>query len=191
MSGMAAEATPERDRQDDVLRRLIGRDPTPEERNTAAAYGDLRWALRAAREDAGLSQTEIAAGMELAQSEVSRLETSIGPATRIGRIRDYLAACRARMRVVVTTAAGREFHSPAIEQGHMTAAMRDALFDGIFALDKTVDDAMHDRRLTPEQAAWLREAFLRHLLGKSAIPGGAAETREAAEARGEAAGMNA
>ena len=189
MSGVRGEATPERGLREDVVRRLIGREPTAEELQAAAAYGDLRWALRAAREDAGLSQTEIAARMALGQSEVSRLESSVGPITRLGRIRNYLAACGADMRVVVTTASGRELHSPATPAGAIPAPKRDALYDAILALDRTLDQTTRGRLITPEQAGRLRESFLRHLLGTPEARGGAPEGRETVAAPAAPAGM--
>lgn len=151
------------ERQDEVVRRLIGRDPTADERHAATAYGDLRWALRGAREDARLSQTDIAQGMALAQSEVSRLETSIGPMTRIGRMYDYLRTCRAQMQVDVMTCTDRTFRVPIAGSARLPAASRDALIDGIAALDATLRDATDRRLLDAGQAAWLREAFLQHL----------------------------
>lgn len=173
------------DRRESVVGQLIGRAPTAAETQAAAAYGDLRWALRAAREDAGLSQTEVAGRMELGQSEVSRLESSVGPITRLGRIRNYLAACGATMEVVVTTAAGRELRSPAAAAVAMAAPDRAALLDAILAFDRAIGETTRRRQMAPEQAVSLREAFLRHLLGRPAASGG---TREAAAAPAGMAG---
>ena len=172
-------------RRDEVVRVLIGRDATEEERQTAATYGDLRWALRVAREDAGLSQTEIAARMAIAQSEVSRLETSVGPVTRLGRLRDYLAACGARMQVVVTTRAGRELRSPAAAAGAMVGARR-----AVDAMNRTLDAAVLARELTPAQALRLHQTFVRHLMAAPAALGGGGNAHETEVTPAAPAGMS-
>jgi len=107
-----------------VAARLTGRVPTPRERAEAAFYGGLRPVLLAARDDAVLSQSDLAQRLEMGQSEVSRLETSVGPRTRLGRIRDYLAGCGARLAVVVSTATGRTF-TIAEAEGDLAAASRE------------------------------------------------------------------
>ena len=87
---------------------IIGRAPTDEELEESLGYDELRRALRHARIDADESQAELARRLKVGQSEVSRLETSVGPTTQFGRIRNYLKACGAQFKVVVQTATGQE-----------------------------------------------------------------------------------
>jgi transcriptional regulator with XRE-family HTH domain len=68
-------------------------------------YDDLRDRLRTMRSIAGLSQAAVAERLEIGQSEVSRLETSLGPGTRLGRIRAYLATCDASLSFSIEPAA--------------------------------------------------------------------------------------
>jgi len=90
-----------------LARRLIGRAPTAHEMAEAAFYDSIRPVLLAARDDASLSQTDVAKRLRIGQSEVSRLETSVGPSTRLGRLQNYLAGCGAHLALVVQTASGR------------------------------------------------------------------------------------
>jgi hypothetical protein len=92
-----------------VAQRLLGRRLTEAELVESARYDDLRAALRSARDDAELSQSAIAQCLALTQSEVSRLETSVGPGTRLGRVQRYLAACGAQLVLLIRTARAHEF----------------------------------------------------------------------------------
>ena len=86
--------------------RLLGRPPTNAELAEGAEQDALRTLLLQARECAGQSQSEVARRMGVRQSEVSRLETSIGPGTRLGRLRAYLAACDATLTLTLRMADG-------------------------------------------------------------------------------------
>ncbi|GIK98241.1 MAG: hypothetical protein BroJett029_24500 [Alphaproteobacteria bacterium] len=69
-------------------------------------YERLRLAMRDTRESAGKLQAEIAAELDKTQSEISRLERGVGPATGIGRIKSYVEACGGRFGCVVIDARG-------------------------------------------------------------------------------------
>jgi hypothetical protein len=150
--------------------RLLGQDLTQEEIAEATAYDDLRAVLLAARDDADRSQTEIAEKMAIKQSEVSRLETTVGPGTRIGRLKKYLEACDARLSVVVHTAQGRQLPwgaplgaEPAVALGEAYMAATPAaelqMLDDILALDASLGAA----GIAAGDAVRIRHAFLTQL----------------------------
>lgn len=91
----------------EVVSSILGRAPSEYEVDEGIWYDALRATLRQARADDETSQGQIAERLKVAQSEVSRLETSVGPGTSLGRVRDYLRACGARIDVTITTRAGR------------------------------------------------------------------------------------
>ena len=166
-----AEAPTEPNREPSTVEAILGRPPTQAELEESSGYDELRDALRAAREDKGLSQIEIAGLMELGQSEVSRLETSVGPGTRFGRIRNYLNACGAQFEVVVRTSQGREFKawhdhdSAAAETGSWLGQAAEPLAPDqvltpfIFA----VDDAIQQHGFSVAQARKFRVNLMRQM----------------------------
>lgn len=56
-------------------------------------FDDLRGRLRRLRKAQNLSQAELAGRLQRPQSEISRLENSLGPGARLGNVRDYVRAC--------------------------------------------------------------------------------------------------
>lgn len=86
---------------------ILGRPPSEYEVEEGIWYDALRVTLRRARADDKTSQGQIAERLKVAQSEVSRLETSVAPGTSLGRVRDYLRACGARINVMIVTRTGR------------------------------------------------------------------------------------
>lgn len=164
---------------DATVRRLIGRPLTAAEQRESAAYDALRAALRGARDDAALSQAELARRLELGQSEVSRLETAVGPGTRLGRIRRYLAVCGAELFLTVRTAAGRDLGMSPDAPRRQAAAPADRSVAAGEQAQRTLilhilalDEAMAQERLAPGQAARLRQGFLRRVQ-EMLTPGGA------------------
>lgn len=91
---------------DDLVEALIGRRPSDAEAREADWYQRVRAVMRMARDDSEKGQTDLAKELGVAQSEVSRLETSLGPGTRLDKLRGYLQACAARMSLSVETAKG-------------------------------------------------------------------------------------
>jgi transcriptional regulator with XRE-family HTH domain len=106
-SAVAAAGPDDFNSLSDAVAVVTGRRPTDREIRESAWYDSLRNAVRLARQDAGSSQTDVANCLGLTQSEVSRLETSLGPGTRLGRLRDYLGACAAEIDMAITTTQGR------------------------------------------------------------------------------------
>lgn len=66
-------------------------------------YERLRRRMVAARKSHGKSQGDVARAMETSQSEVSRLETSLGPGTRLGTLRGYVAACETTVEALLVS----------------------------------------------------------------------------------------
>lgn len=81
---------------DAMTEALLGKKPSTEEKEWLAWYEELRLALRHCRRVAGLSQEQVAQKVDRPQSEISRLERGLGPATSLGRIKDYVAATGGR-----------------------------------------------------------------------------------------------
>jgi transcriptional regulator with XRE-family HTH domain len=164
---MSRTGLPPTETAPDTAERLIGRPLTPAERDEGEAYDALRAALRAAREDAGLAQAELARRLELGQSEVSRAETSVGPGTRLGRIRAYLAACGAHLELRVRTAKGRVIEVEPDPAAHATRAQAERdLIAHVLALDETLEQD----QVAPDLARRLRRDFLRRL-GQAPLAG--------------------
>lgn len=63
-------------------------------------FDDLRGRLRRLRKAQNLSQAELAGRLHRPQSEISRLENSLGPGSRLGNVRDYVRACGEDFNVV-------------------------------------------------------------------------------------------
>ena len=63
-------------------------------------FDDLRGRLRRLRKAQNLSQAELAGRLRRPQSEISRLENSLGPGSRLGNVRDYVRACGEDFNVV-------------------------------------------------------------------------------------------
>lgn len=88
----------------DAVQWLMGVEPTKEEAQELAWYEAMRKNLQSCRAASGLLQGDIAEKLGRSQSEVSRLERSLGPATGIGRIKDYVEACGGQFRCLVSNA---------------------------------------------------------------------------------------
>lgn len=63
-------------------------------------FDDLRGQLRRLRKARNLSQVELAGRLHRPQSEISRLENSLGPGSRLGNVRDYVRACGEDFNIV-------------------------------------------------------------------------------------------
>jgi transcriptional regulator with XRE-family HTH domain len=117
-------------------------------------FESLRRQLRALRKERGLSQTVVAERLERPQSEVSRLENSLGPGSRIGAIRDYVKACDAQseLKVSVSKAAEEASFEPAVQhaayEGRHEAAMRRLGFVG-HVEDIGVPAEVYECRVSP------------------------------------------
>lgn len=161
-----------------VAARLIGRTPTSAEQTAAASYDDLRAILRMAREDTPLKQKDIAQVMGIPQSEVSRLETTIGPGTRFGRLSKYLAACGAELVLNVRTAQGHQLtwdahgstlavaEPRAVSEGHLSEPGVSPVIAGrLEMLDDILDleEALYNAEVSSDDAARVMHAFLTRL----------------------------
>lgn len=80
---------------DDFVETISGERPSDDARRELDWYDDLRDGLRMLRNAADLSQSDLAGKLGVGQSEVSRIETTLGPGTRIGRIREFAKKCGA------------------------------------------------------------------------------------------------
>ena len=142
-----------------------------------------------------MSQAAIAGRMGLVQSEVSRLETTVGPGTRFGRLCKYLDACGARITLTVRTARGRELAwSPAPDQASSTAgqptvsaavpgpaigwapARLTQMLDDILALEECLQQV----GVEPGEASRIRHAFLTRLQARQQPASPAAACRGSA-----------
>jgi len=86
--------------------RLLTGEVLPEEEAAEKLwYQRVRQRMVAARKRNDRSQAQIAHTMGTSQSEVSRLENSLGPGTRIGTLRAYLAAAGSSLESVLDVAA--------------------------------------------------------------------------------------
>ncbi len=72
---------------------LTGAALSGHEAAEAMWYERLRRRLVGMRKSASRNQDQVAHAMDTSQSEVSRLENSLGAGTRLGTLRAYLAAC--------------------------------------------------------------------------------------------------
>lgn len=163
----AAEAEPA------LVPQASARRLTEAELAELAGYEDLREAMRAARNDSGASQLDIAALLDIGQSEVSRLETSIGPGSRIGRIKRYLAACGAELQLVVRTKAG-QVHSvwapagAALPQAPQVSEQSYVVVNAapdteLVKMVLTMEDSLQDVGITGSQSRQFRDSFFRNL----------------------------
>lgn len=89
---------------DEAVEAITGRRPSEEEKLELRWYEKLREILISVRKDAELTQTEVADTLGVVQSEISRLENSLGPGTRIGKLRDYLKVCQTELEAVIKSA---------------------------------------------------------------------------------------
>lgn len=170
----AGASTPE-----DAVEALTGRRPDKSAASELDWYLAVRDSLREARNDAELNQQSLAAMLGVRQSEISRLENSLGFGTRLGKLRGYLSACGARMIMRIVTAKGRtvmadrEASEETVPLGPYYFAPPNIFVDdvGIAATDlpyiaetlPALDGAMADVHLDPEQARELRRCFLQRL----------------------------
>ena len=80
---------------DDFVEAISGERPSDDEHRELDWYRGVRDGLRALRNAAELNQGDLADELGVRQSEVSRIETTLGPGTRIGRIREFAKKCGA------------------------------------------------------------------------------------------------
>ncbi len=66
-------------------------------------YVRLRQRMIARRKAAVENQAKVASAMGTSQSEVSRLENGLGPGTRLGTLRTYLAVCGTSLEEVISS----------------------------------------------------------------------------------------
>ena len=80
---------------DDFVEAISGERPSDDEHRELDWYRGVRDGLRALRNAAELNQGDLADELGVRQSEVSRIETTLGPGTRSGRIREFAKKCGA------------------------------------------------------------------------------------------------
>jgi len=176
----AAHPEVESEAASEPVSRASERSLTEAELAEMSGYEDLREALRAARNDSDASQMEIAAILDVGQSEVSRLETSIGPGSRLGRIKRYLNACGAEFELAVRTKAGQVFLIWTPEGDDLHGAGT-GLPHGMKVLEQpyavvnvspetelvkfvlTMEDSLQDLGITGVQSRKFRDSFFRNL----------------------------
>lgn len=86
---------------DKIFEALTGSPPTDDEIADLIFYSGLQTVLRNKRKKCNLSQTELAERIGELQSEISRLERTIGPGTGLGKIRNHLKGCGATLEEVL------------------------------------------------------------------------------------------
>ncbi len=86
---------------DKIFEALTGSPPTNDEIDDLIFYSGLQTMLRNKRKECNLSQTELAEQIGELQSEISRLERTIGPGTGLGKIRNHLKGCGATLEEVL------------------------------------------------------------------------------------------
>ncbi len=91
----------------EAVEAITGRRPDDTTLSELKWYQAVRDRLRHVRNDADLSQQALAGKLGVQQSEVSRIENSLGPGTRLGKLRAYAAACGAQVGVAIVATKDR------------------------------------------------------------------------------------
>jgi transcriptional regulator with XRE-family HTH domain len=100
---------------------LTGEEISENEAADALWYERLRNRMVAARRRSSLSQAAVADAMGTSQSEVSRLENSLCPGTRLGTLRSYVSAFGASLETLLASP-GR---APGAGAGETSAAVEE------------------------------------------------------------------
>ena len=82
---------------------FTGKTMSADEATDAFWYIRLQQRMIARRKETVGNQAAVAAAMGTSQSEVSRLENGLGPGTRLGTLRSYLAACGTSLEEVMAS----------------------------------------------------------------------------------------
>ena len=110
-------------------------------------YVRLRQRMIARRKEVAENQAKVASAMGTSQSEVSRLENGLGPGTRLGTLRTYLAACGTSLEDLIASldegsgADLREDREEPDEKSKMRLVIEGHEFVGVEA--KGVLEALH------------------------------------------------
>lgn len=87
----------------DAYQYFTGETMSADEAADAFWYVRLRQRMVALRKQTVGNQANVASGMGTSQSEVSRLENGLGPGTRLGTLRSYLAVCRTSLEELMAS----------------------------------------------------------------------------------------